>query len=309
MNKDKAAVTEEHIRCPECQSPHIHRDQYRAELVCNNCGFVLDDSLIDYSPEWRAFDHEQQEKKARTGPPLSPLLPDRGLSTVISWKNVDTNGKSIPHKNRAQMYRLRKWQKRIKSGKDIERNLNQALSYIDRNSSSLGLPRTVREHAAIIYRKAIQKDLIRGRRIDCIAAASLYAACRKCQVPRTLYEISDVTNISVKNIGRSYRFLSRELQFKLEPPTSQEYISRFCSELKLSLYTQNKANELLKTAIGENLITGRSPIGIAAAALYVASILTRERKTQTQIAKVSGITEVTIRNCTKDLVDKLEIEI
>ena len=307
-DKEKQKI-EETVKCPECNSSFIIRDQSRAELVCSNCGFVIDEDLIDYGPEWRAFDSEQREKRSRVGAPMTYMIHDKGLSTMIDWKNRDSYGKSIPTRNRAQIYRLRQWQRKIRISNALERNLMVALSALDRMSSGLGLPRTVRETAAMIYRKAALKNLIRGRSAEGITAASLYAACRQCNVPRTLDEISKAAHMSKKEIGRSYRFISRELKLKLLPTSPQDYISRFCSELKFSSDVQAKTLEILKEAAKRELTSGRGPTGIAAASLYIASVLCGERRTQSEISTVAGVTEVTIRNRYKELAEKLDIDI
>jgi transcription initiation factor TFIIB len=233
VKKEKQKI-EDTINCPECGSTHLNRDYSRAELVCNNCGLVIDAEIIDRGPEWRAFDSDQREKRSRTGAPMTYTLHDKGLSTIIDWKNRDSYGRSIPARNRAQLYRLRKWQRRVRISDATEKSLAIALSRLDRLSSILSLPRTVRETAAMIYRKAALKNLIRGRSIEGVTAASLYAACRQCNVPRTLGEISDTARISKKEIGRTYRYISRKLELKLLPTSPKDYISRFCSILKLS---------------------------------------------------------------------------
>jgi len=278
-------------------------------LVCRNCGFVLDENMIDQGPEWRAFDSEQREKRARTGAPMTYTIHDKGLSTMIGWKNRDSYGKAIPTRNRAQLYRLRKWQRRTRISNATERNIVIALSELDRMASSLGLPRTVRETAAMIYRKAALKKLVRGRSIEGVATAALYAACRQCHVPRTLDEISNIAHISRKEIGRTYRYVSRELRLKLLPTSPEDYISRFCSELKLSGDVRAKTVEILREAAHRELTSGRGPTGMAAASLYIASVLCGERRTQREVADVAGVTEVTIRNRYKELTKKLDMDI
>ena len=307
-SKEKQLV-EETVKCPECGGNHLSKDYSRAELVCQDCGLVIDEDLIDHGPEWRAFDSEQREKRARTGSPMTYMIHDKGLSTMIGWKNRDSYGKSIPTRNRAQLFRLRKWQRRIRISNTTERNIASALSNIDRMASGMSLPRTVRETAAMIYRKAALKNLIRGRSVESVTAASLYAACRQCHVPRTLDEIAQIANMSRKEIGRNYRYVSRELGLKLLPTTPQDYVSRFCSELKLSGDTQGKVMEILKEAADAELTSGRGPTGIAAASIYVASILCGERRTQREVSEVAGVTEVTIRNRYKELAERLNIDI
>jgi transcription initiation factor TFIIB len=308
VKKEKRKV-EEIAQCPECGSTHLSKDYSRAELVCRNCGLVLDENIIDHGPEWRAFDSEQREKRARTGAPMTYTIHDKGLSTVIGWKNRDSYGKLIPTRNRAQLYRLRKWQMRTRISNATEKNIAIALSQLDRMASSMGLPRTVRETAAMIYRKAAKRNLVRGRSIEGVTAASLYAACRQCHVPRTLDEISNVAHISRKEIGRTYRYVSRELGLKLLLTSPEDYISRFCSELKLSGDVRAKTVEILQEAAHRELTSGRGPTGMAAASLYIASLLCGERRTQREVADVAGVTEVTIRNRYKELTKKLDISI
>lgn len=300
---------EEITTCPECQSPHLVRDYNRGELVCQSCGLVLEEHLIDQGPEWRAFDAGQDEKRSRTGAPMSLTIHDKGLSTDIDWLNKDSYGRSIPTKNRAQLYRLRKWQRRIRVSSATERNLSFALGELERIASEMELPRHVRETAAVIYRKAIKQNLIRGRSIEGVVAATLYAATRQCQVPRTLDEIAATSRVGRKEIGRTYRYMMRELKLKLRPISPQEYIERFCSELGSGREVQNKAIELLRRAREKELTSGKGPTGVAAAAIYIATILVGERKTQKDVADVAGVTEVTIRNRYKEMARKLDVDV
>lgn len=305
--KKELVIKDEIVKCPECGSTHLTRDYERGELICEDCGFVIEDNFIDQGPEWRAFDMEQGEKRARTGAPMTMTLHDKGLSTEIGWKNKDSYGKNIPTRNRSQLYRLRKWQRRIRVSNATERNLAFALTELDRMASALGLPRNVRETAAVIYRKAVEKNLIRGRSIQGVVAASLYGACRQVGVPRTLDEIANVANVGRKEIGRTYRFMTRQLQLRLMPTKPDDYIARFCSELDLSGEVQAKAHELLQMAAEKELTSGRGPTGVAAAAIYIASILTNNRRTQREVAEVAGVTEVTIRNRYKELTERLDL--
>ncbi len=307
--KDNKKWIDEITRCPECGSTHLVRDYERGELVCMDCGLVIDESYIDQGPEWRAFDSEQRDERARTGAPMTYTIHDRGLSTEISWKNKDSYGKSIPTKSRAQLYRLRKWQKRIKVSNAAERNLTQALQELERIASNLGLPKDVRETAALIYRKAVKENMIRGRSIEGVVAASLYAACRMLDIPRTLDEIASVTRVNKREIGRIYRIMVRTLKLSIFPTRPENYIDRFCARLKLSGEVKKKAYEILKMAEDMHILSGRGPTGVAAAAIYIASIMADERRTQREVAEIAGVTEVTIRNRYKELVEKLNLPV
>lgn len=296
-------------RCPECGSEKLVRDYERAEVVCKGCGLVIEENIIDPGPEYRHFNEEQRAARSRTGAPMTATIHDKGLSTMIDGRNRDFFGRSIPSKNRAQLYRMRKWQRRIRTANATERNLAFALSESDRMSSALGLSRLIRETAAVIYRKAVAKNLIRGRSIEGVAASALYAACRQNGVPRTLDEVSEVSRVSRKEIGRTYRFLSRELGLKLIPTSPVDYVPRFCSGLLLNGEVSSRAMEILRRATERDITSGRGPTGVAAAAIYIASILCGERRTQREIANAAGVTEVTIRNRYKEMAEKLDIEI
>ncbi|MCL4350096.1 MAG: transcription initiation factor IIB [Candidatus Thermoplasmatota archaeon] len=307
-SKNKRSI-EQIDKCPECGSSDLSRDYERGELVCNKCGIVIDDAYIDQGPEWRAFDSEQNESRARAGSPMTFTIHDKGLSTDISWKNKDSYGKSIPTRNRAQLYRLRKWQKRIKVSNAAERNLSQALQEMERMASNLSIPNDVRETAAVIYRKAVKQNMIRGRSIEGVVAGSLYAACRITNVPRTLDEIASITRVKKKEIGRTFRIMSRYLQLNILPSKPEDYLNRFCSKLKLSMETRKQAADIIKLAQDNDLTSGKGPTGVAAAAIYIASIMTDERRTQRSVAEVAGVTEVTIRNRYKELTEKLKLDV
>lgn len=307
MKEDVAEMEKQETICPECGSTKLINDHERGEVVCGACGLVIDDNIVDMGPEWRAFDHEQRDKRTRVGAPITYTIHDKGLSTMIDWRNKDIYGRDIPARNRAQWYRLRKWQRKIRISGATERNLAFALSELDRDSSRLGLPRSVRESASVVYRNAVENKLIRGRSIEGVVAASLYAACRRCKVPRTLDEIADVSRVSKKEVGRTYRFLTRELHIRLPPTSPIDYVPRFASELNLSGVVQSKAIEIINQAMENGLTSGRGPTGVAAAALYIASVILNERKTQRDVADIAGVTEVTIRNRYKELTEQLEM--
>jgi len=295
--------------CPECNTKRIIYDENRGQMICEYCGLVIKEKFIDKGPEWRAFDADQKKKRTRVGAPMTYMIHDMGLSTMIDWKNKDIYGKEIPAKLRGQIYRLRKWQSRIRVADATERNLTFALSELERMASNLDLPKNLRETAAKIYRDAVDAHLIRGRSIEGVAAASLYAACRMYKIPRTLNEISEIARVNKKEIGRSFRFISHELDLNLNPTKPLDYITRFTSELKLSQTCEKLAMKIIEIAESRGLISGRGPTGIAAAAIYASSLLTKEKRTQRDIARVSQVTEVTVRNRYKELVENLNLRV
>jgi len=272
-----------------------------------DCGYVVDDRIADSGPEWRAFDDEQRAKRTRVGAPLTFTIHDKGLSTMIDWHDRDTYGKDLSPGQRAQVYRLRKWQRRVRVSDATERNLAFALSELSKMSSSLNLPKNILETASVIYRKAVKRRLIRGRSIQGVTAAALYMSCRQCGVARTLDEIAHVSTVNKKEIGRSYRFMVKELETFVPPSTPSYYISRFSNQLGLAGKVETIALRALQVAGRMRLTSGRGPTGIAAAATYIASVLAGEKRTQREIAEIANVTEVTIRNRYKELLDRLEI--
>ncbi|MGB9966339.1 transcription initiation factor IIB [Halobacterium hubeiense] len=304
-SREQAQSNDEAQQCPECNSSNVITDQ--SERVCEDCGLVLEDDQIDHGPEWRAFNSSERDQKSRVGAPTTKTMHDKGLTTQIDWKDKDAYGSSLDAKKRNQMHRLRKWQERIRTKDAGERNLQFALSEIDRMASALGVPRSVREVASVIYRRALNEDLIRGRSIEGVATACLYAACRQEGIPRTLEEVTEVARIDQKEIGRTYRYVAHELSLEIQPTDPKEYLPRFASDLGLSEETIAKAREIIDTSAEQGLLSGKSPSGFAAAAIYAASLLCNEKKTQREVADVANVTEVTIRNRYQEQIEAMDL--
>ncbi|MHA1144364.1 MAG: transcription initiation factor IIB [Candidatus Helarchaeota archaeon] len=300
----------ERIVCPECgNDTDIVNDVNRGEIICGNCGIVIDQRVIDQGPEWRAFTSDERDKRSRVGSPTSYTIHDKGLSTMIDWHDKDIYGKKLPPKTRAAVYRMRKWQIRTRVHSSIARNLAQAMAELDRLSSQLGIPKGVKETSAVMYRRAIERRLIRGRSIEAMVAASVYAACRIRKVPRTLDELAKFTRVSKKELGRSYRLMIQKLGISIPTANAKDFISRFGADLELSGRIQKKACELIDLATQKGITAGKDPTGLAAAAIYIVGILEGERRTQRKIAEVAHVTEVTIRNRYKELIKKLRISV
>jgi transcription initiation factor TFIIB len=296
-------------KCPECKSKRIIRDYERGEMICASCGLIIAENIHDMGPEWRAFDAEQKEKKARGGAPIKYMRPNKGLVTEIDQYNRDIRGGKISPKKQAQLYRMRKWHKRVSIATSMERNLVIALAELDRVASALGLPENIKESAALLYRRAVKEELIRGRLIESVVAAVIYAICRLQGIPRTLDEISRASGIETKEIGRAYRFLKAELKVDVPLTDPAQYVPKFATALKLGGEVQTEAIKLIKKALRKGLISGRGPTGVAAAALYIASAMHGEKKTQKEVADVAGVTEVTIRNRYRELKKELGLKV
>jgi len=204
------------------------------------------------------------------------------------------------------MQRLRTWNERFRTRDSKERNLKQALGEIDRMASALGLPDNVRETASVIYRRALSENLLPGRSIEGVATAALYAAARQAGNPRSLDEISAVSRVDKMELTRTYRYVIRELKLEIQPADPESYVPRFVSRLDLSEETQRAARELLDGAKKAGITSGKSPVGLAASAVYAAALLSNEKVTQSQVSEVADISEVTIRNRYKELLNASE---
>ncbi|ACV10741.1 Transcription factor TFIIB cyclin-related [Halorhabdus utahensis DSM 12940] len=293
--------------CPECGGGLV-TDSERGETVCGECGLVVEEDEIDPGPEWRAFDAAEKDQKSRVGAPTTNMMHDKGLSTNIGWQDKDAYGNSLSSRQREKMQRLRTWNERFRTRDSKERNLKQALGEIDRMASALGLPENVRETASVIYRRALDENLLPGRSIEGVATASLYAAARQAGNPRSLDEIERVSRIGRMELTRTYRYVVRELNLEVQPADPESYVPRFVSDLELNEEVSRRARELVDSARKEGVLSGKSPVGIAAAAIYAAALLSNERVTQGEISEVADISEVTIRNRYKELLEAKSVD-
>ncbi|PIN93950.1 hypothetical protein COU54_00960 [Candidatus Pacearchaeota archaeon CG10_big_fil_rev_8_21_14_0_10_31_24] len=289
-------------RCPECGSVDLTYDDQKGEIICNECGLIIEEKMVDTGQDMGG-QFDKADKKGRGGAPMSMQKFDKGLTTNVG--EISDIYKLESGQTR-KFLRLKKWQERVSTS--IERNLRLAMAELRRVASFLNLPSVVRDEASRVYNYVLQRGLVRGRSMESVIAACIYAACRSYNIPRTLDEIASASDVERKEIGRTYRFIVRKLKIKVTPSSPKDYISRFSSILHLSPKAQNEALKILKRADISELTSGRGPAGIAAAALYVAALINDEKKTQREVADVAGITEVTIRNRYKELIDRLKLE-
>ena len=293
------------LACPECGGD-LTADSEHGETVCTECGLVVEEDEIDRGPEWRAFDSAEKDQKSRVGAPTTNMMHDQGLSTNIGWQDKDAYGRALSSRQRQKMQRLRTWNERFRTRDSKERNLKQALGEIDRMASALGLPENVRETASVIYRRALDEDLLPGRSIEGVATSALYAAARQAGTPRSLDEIAAVSRVERMELTRTYRYIVRQLNLEIKPADPESYVPRFISDLDLSDETERRARDLLESARQDGVHSGKSPVGLAAASVYAAALLTNEKVTQNDVSEVANISEVTIRNRYKELLESAD---
>ncbi|MHA2432680.1 MAG: TFIIB-type zinc ribbon-containing protein [Candidatus Thorarchaeota archaeon] len=295
--------------CLGCGGISFTEDQSRGENICASCGLVVSDHTFDRGPEWRAFTAEERLSRERTGAPMRFIIADKGLSTAIDWRNKDAAGRPITGKSRTAIYRMRKWNIRSRAHGTNHGNLISAMSEMERLGSQLAVPRNTQETAALIYRKAMKKKLVRGRSIDAAVAASVYLACRIHHTPRQLDEVVVESRSTRKEIGQSVRLVLSRLNVNVPVASARDLIPRLSSDLGFKIRTVKKAAEIIDNASEKGITMGKDPGGIAGAALYIAGILEEDKCTQRDIARAAHVTEITIRSGYKNLVHSLGISL
>ncbi|MDR2707706.1 MAG: transcription initiation factor IIB [Nitrososphaerota archaeon] len=303
----KAEVLETQ-KCPSCGSTRLMRDDERAEICCMDCGFTVNQETVDEKHK-KGVNEEQKSKRTKTNAPLTFTIHNKGLTTVIDWHNRDNRVENLSSGQKTKVYHLCKWQRRIKIPGSTERNLTYALSEITKTANTLKLPKNILETASDIYQKAIKEHLINGRSIRGIAIASLYLACRQCELPKTLDEIAHASAVSKKEVGKSYRFLIKKLDYAIPPLQPSQYIIKFSNKADVQRKVEDIIHKILAAAKDSRLVVGRNPSGVVAAAGYIALVLIDESKSLKEIAGIAQINEVTIGNRYKELVEQLMFEI
>jgi len=286
-------------RCSRCWKSSPITDLETGEIFCGDCGFVLSERVEYSGPEWRSF-LDDKTNRGRTGAGVSLAKHDQGLSTIINPINKDGSGKPLSVLMKKTLRRLRILDTRSHQT-HVDRNLIQAFNELNRLKDKLALSDAVIERAAYIYRKAIEHKLVRGRSISAMIASALYAACRDTETPRTLNDVAEAGNIKRKEIARCYRLLYRELDLKMPVVDPIHCVARISSRLEIAEKTKRYAVKVLKVAQEHEESAGKDPMGLAAAALYLACVKNGEEMTQRDIAEASSVTEVTIRNRCKSL--------
>jgi len=275
-------------------------DQENGEEVCGRCGIVISEDIVDLGPEWRAFNQAEKDTRTRTGPISSFAQYDKGLYTGFRGDR-DAHGNRLDKETRNRMSKLRRYDNRSKMDESWGRNLSIAMAELDRLSTSLHIPHNVKEHAALIYRKALKHDLIRGRSIDAFVAAGLHAACRFHKIPRPLKKIAQASTREYSEVARSYRLLLRELNLKMPIDDPMKFVPGIASKLNVRQNTELHAINILRRAKQMRELSGKDPRGMAAAALYMACIENDDKRIQKEVAAAAGTTEVTLRNRLKGL--------
>jgi len=294
-------------KCQSCRNDQIITDSESGEMICDKCGRVISDKLLEVGPEWRTYSTDEGGGKTRTGPVPSLARHDLGLSTVIGRTDRDASGNRLDTAMQTRMHRLKIWDTRSQVYTPTDRSLQQAFFQLDVLKDKLGLSGVVVEKSAYIYRKAQAKMLVRGRTISGVLAAAIYIACREMGAPRTLKDIATACNVKRKELSKDYRMLHSRLDLKIPQLEPMKCIAKVANIAKLGERTKRQAAEIMNNVTKKEISAGKDPMGLAASILYLSSIKTGEIITQSDIARAAGVTEVTVRNRAKEVRDKLDL--
>ncbi|MFL6471337.1 MAG: transcription initiation factor IIB family protein [Nitrososphaeraceae archaeon] len=301
--------------CSICKSNQIITDSDSGELICSKCGQVISDKVEQEGPEWRNFDllassmgqSNGSNSRSRVGMSTSLARHDMGLSTIIGRTDRDASGQKIDAAMRTTMDRLRFWDYRTQIRSATDRNLRNAFFKLDILKDRLGLSDSVVEKAAYIYRKTQERGLVRGRTISGVLAAAIYIACREMGISGTLKDIAAYSDVKLKEVAKSYRLLCIELDLKVPIVDPMKYIAKVANKANLSEKTKRQAAEIMNNITKREISAGKNPMGLAASVLYMSSLKTGENITQGHLSDAAGVTEVTLRNRYKDLMNRLEL--
>ncbi|EJN57399.1 transcription initiation factor IIB [Halogranum rubrum] len=290
--------------CPEC-SGHVATNA--VETVCEDCGLVIADQEIDHGPEWRSFEDDDSNRE-RTGAPLTAARHDRGLSTEIG-RRTDAKGRTLSGSKRRQLARLRREQTRGRFQSKAERNLAHGLGEVRRIASTLELSGSIRDQACQLFQSAQREDLLLGRSIEAVAAASVYGVCRCHGRPISRDDLVDVARVDHSGVTNTYKTLNRELGLPTQPVAPQSLLPKLASELGVEKRVRRRAQRLAERAHETSITNGYQPSGVAAACLYLASQENGESLTQTQVAEVAGTTPATLRARRAELIELIDGEV
>lgn len=277
--------------CFACGNEGLTLDKVSGEIICTCCGVVIAESTRD----------PVRELRRGTGPYYSLSRKNKGFSTVMARHsyNMDQTGENFA----SNFGRIRKWDSRIRSSH--EKRLEKGLFELAKLRQRLALPDTAAERSAYFFRKSSEFGMTRGRTVSSLVAASVYLACREAEIPKTLDEISNASNVNRKRLARDYRLLSRTFKDNLPVTDLPRCVTKIANIAGVDESKKRRAIGLVNALAEIGVSAGKSPLGLAAAALYLICKNTEEEKTQALLAQAAGVTEVTIRNRCAELVKLL----
>lgn len=290
--------------CPMCGARHRIVDAARLEECCAECGLVFDGSAIVAVPP-RASEEAGSDGSGRgIGPFVPPGGSRRALGSVLSGSR-DGQGRPLDWHRRYEFQHLNRVARR-QTSRAIEGPLDrsEARTEIAQSGRRLDLPSVVIQEAERIFREAKVRGLFRGRSLPSSVGATLYAACRRYSIPRTLGEVSKAVGARRSDVGRAFKVVQRGGESPVQAVSPRAFLARYAEELALSAQVRQTVEEMLEVAHDDPELSGLSPHGLVAALIYLAAERNGERRSRAQVAQVSAVTEVTLRS-TSRLVERL----
>jgi transcription initiation factor TFIIB len=312
--------------CPECSS-HLIFDVHLGEYICESCGYVVLEKMDYCGHETHPSNSEDRLKNMRGSGHTSFLLMNYGLQTEISVSDRDYNGKPINCTNAECIASVRKLHARLKASSE-ERRIARVLSMIDKLCSKMLLPRSISETAARIYRSYSSRSNTKGMSVNGNAVAAVYLACKQSCIARGLEEIIDSTDFcsnkrsSLRIAFRCYKRMAMCMTNTVESQTVRnavgifdhvipldKYIAKIANRARVDWRVQKLALEVARQTEDNILLSGKDPVGIAAAYLYIAACLCGYHMYLADIANFSQVTEITIRTRCKEILSSFALEV
>lgn len=290
MHHSARNMSRSKVSCPSHPDAPLVEDYRAGDLVCPECGLVVGDRVVDVGSEWRTFSNDKAAADpSRVGAAENPLLQGSDLTTMIGRSTSDA---SFDSEGNAKYHN----RKHLSSS---DRALVNTFKEISNMSDKINLTKTIVDRANVLFKQVHDGRTLKGRSNDAIASACLYIACRQEGVPRTFKEICAISKVSKKEIGRCFKLILKALETSVDLITTGDFMSRFCSNLGLSNSVQRAATHIARKAVEMDIVPGRSPISVAAAAIYMASQASADKKSQKEIGDIAGVADVTIRQSYK----------
>jgi transcription initiation factor TFIIB len=312
IKHDPDSIMQKPIACSLCKSENVITDPESGEVVCSECGAVISDKMEAQGDSGTRASYilrsGGQTAGGGRGMPGSLARSDMGLSTVMARSDRDAIGNKIDQSVRPMIERIRTWDYRTQIHGSSDRNLREAFDQLDNLKHKLALPDSVIEKAAYIYRKAQARKLVQGRSVSAILTAATYIACREVGIPETLKEIGVANNITHKLVAKAYRILVSELEIKIPTSDPVKCIVKVANKATIDEKTKRQAIDIMDDVTKREISAGKDPMGLAATVVYMSCIKAGEDRTQKDIAQAAGITDATLRNRFRDLMNKLELQ-
>jgi len=292
------------VACPLCGSTHRIVDDARAETHCAECGLVFDGSPIVASAPLPAGATGSEGSGRGIGPFVRPGGTKRTLGSTLTLSR-DGQGKRLDWHRRYEFQHLKRVMQR-QTSRTVDGPLDRsaARSEIQTAGESMGLPEVVLAEAEHVYREAKVRGLFRGRSLPASVGACIYAACRRYSIPRTLGEVAAAVGTRRSDVGRTFKVVQRGSGLPIPGVGTKAFLARYAQELALSPRVRSTVESMLDQAREDPELSGLSPHGLVAALIYIAAEQNGEHRSRAQVARVSTVTEVTLRS-TSRLVEKV----